>query len=91
MAGWLPGGESPEQVGARADVVIDRVRAIRGNVLLFSSGHFLRMLAARWLDMQPSVGRFFLLETASLSLLGYDRSLSAPVIRLWNDVRHLVE
>ena len=86
-----PGGESPEQVGARADVVIDHVRAIRGSVLLFSSGHFLRVLAARWLGLQPSVGRYLLLETASLSLLGYDRSLSAPVIRLWNDVGHLVE
>src|SRR4029450_4735293 len=84
-----PGGESPEQVGVRADRVVSRVRAIKGDVLIFSSGHFPRVLAARWLGLEPSAGRFFMLDTASLSVLGYERSLSRPVIRLWNDTRHV--
>lgn len=84
-----PGGETPQQVGARADRVIQRVRALHGNVLLFSSGHLLRVLAARWLEMTPLAGRYFLLETASLSALGYEHSESKPVIRLWNDTRHV--
>jgi probable phosphoglycerate mutase len=86
-----PGGESPEQVGARADRVISRVRAIAGDVLIFSSGHFLRVLTARWLGLESAAGRFFALDTASLSELGYEHSLSAPVIRLWNDTRHVGE
>jgi probable phosphoglycerate mutase len=84
-----PGGESPDQVGVRADRVVSRVRAIKGDVLIFSSGHFLRVLAARWLGLEPAAGRFFMLDTASLSVLGYERSLSRPVIRLWNDTRHV--
>ena len=84
-----PGGESPDQVGARADRVIGRVRAIQGDVLLFSSGHFLRVLAARWLGLEPGAGRCFLLTTASLSALGYEQNRSRPVIRLWNDTRHV--
>jgi broad specificity phosphatase PhoE len=86
-----PGGESPSQVGARADRVVSRVRAIQGDVLIFSSGHFLRVFAARWLGMEPAGGRFFTLSTASLSALGYEHSLSEPVIRLWNDTRHVHE
>ncbi len=82
-------GESPEQVWARADRVVNRVRAIEGNVLLFSSGHFLRMLVARWLDLQPIDGRLFSLNTSSLSALGYEIDLSRPVIQLWNDTHHL--
>jgi probable phosphoglycerate mutase len=84
-----PGGESPEQVGARADRVLSRLRAIRGNVLLFSSGHFLRVLAARWLGLEPAGGRYFLLSTASLSALGYENSFGEPVICLWNDACHV--
>jgi broad specificity phosphatase PhoE len=84
-----PGGESPEQVGARADRVVSRLRAVEGNVLLFSSGHFLRVLAARWLGKEPGAGRYFLLSTASLSTLGYEHNLSQPVLRLWNDMRHV--
>lgn len=86
-----PGGESPAQVGERADRVIERVRAIAGNVLLFSSGHFLRVLASRWLALGPGEGRCFVLSTASLSALGYEHDLSEPVIRLWNDDHHVIE
>lgn len=81
-----PGGESPEQVGARADRVICRVRAIEGNTLLFSSGHFLRVFAARWLGLHPEGGRYFLLGTASVSAVGYEHDRSDPVIRLWNEM-----
>ena len=84
-----PGGESPDQVGVRADNVVSRVRAIHGNVLLFSSGHFLRVLAARWLGLEAGAGRYFLLSTASLSALGYEHNLSQAVIRLWDDTGHV--
>jgi len=84
-----PGGESPAQVGDRADRVVQRVRAVRGDVLLFSSGHFLRVLAARWLELEPAGGRYFLLSTASLSALGFEHNPSEPVIRLWDDTRHV--
>jgi probable phosphoglycerate mutase len=85
-----PGGESPTQVGERADRVIKRVRTVAGNVLLFSSGHFLRTLASRWLALDPPSGRYFVLTTASLSALGYEHDLSQPVIRLWNDDHHVI-
>jgi probable phosphoglycerate mutase len=86
-----PGGESPDQVGARADRFIRRLRAGHGSVLLFSSGHILRVLAARWLGLETAVGRHFLLGTASLSTLGYEHNnLTEPVIRLWNEI-HEVE
>jgi broad specificity phosphatase PhoE len=85
-----PGGESPAQVGERADRVVQRVRTVPGNVLLFSSGHFIRVLAARWLALGPEpAGRYFLLTTASLCALGYEHKLSQPVIRLWNDDHHV--
>jgi len=84
-----PGGESPQEVGARADRVVTRVRAVSGDVLVFSSGHFLRVLAARWLGLEAASGRYFLLSTASLSALGYEHNLSQPVIRLWDDTRHV--
>lgn len=85
-----PGGESPAQVAARADRAMERVRAIEGNVLLFSSGHFIRVLASRWLGLEPTVNsRMFMLSTASLSALGYEGSLARPVIRLWNETRHV--
>jgi probable phosphoglycerate mutase len=85
-----PAGESPDQVGARADRVVERVRAIKGDVLLFSSGHFLRVLAARWLGLEAPAGRYFLLSTGSLGILAYEHhSLSEPVIRLWNDTSHV--
>jgi broad specificity phosphatase PhoE len=83
-----PGGESPEQVGARADRVIRKSRDVEGDALIFSSGHILRVLSARWLGLEPAGGRFLLLGTASLSALGYERVPSQPVIRLWNDTNH---
>jgi broad specificity phosphatase PhoE len=84
-----PNGESPEQVGARADRVVSRVRAVKGNVLIFSSGHFLRVFAARWLGLEPAAGKFFMLDVASLSALSYEHNLSQPAIRFWNDARHV--
>ncbi len=85
-----PGGESPAQIGERADRVVLRARAVAGDVLLFSSGHFIRVLADRWLALSPGgVGKHLLLGTASLSALGYEHTLSQPVIRLWNDDHHL--
>jgi probable phosphoglycerate mutase len=83
-----PNGESPEQVAARADRVIARVRATSGGVLVFSSGHFLRMVGARWLGLEARWGTCFYLGTASLSQLGYEHdSFDEPVIRLWNEMR----
>ena len=84
-----PGGETPAQVGVRADRVVQRVRAVRGDVLLFSSGHFLRVLAARWLGLEPGAARYFLLGTASLSALSYEHDESQPAIRFWDDTRHV--
>ena len=85
-----PGGESPQEVGARADRVVKRVRAVPGNVLIFTSGHFMRVLATRWLGLEPSVNcKFFMLSTASLSAVGYEHDVSRPVIRLWNETRHV--
>jgi probable phosphoglycerate mutase len=80
-----PGGEFPGQVGERADRVVSRLREIEGHTLIFSSGHFLRVLAARWLGLGPDAGRFFMLKTAGLSALGYENNLSLPVIQLWDD------
>jgi len=82
-----PNGESPEDVGARADRVVSRVRAVKGDVLIFSSGHFLRVFAARWLGLEPFAGKLFMLDTASLSALSYEHELSSPAIRFWNDTR----
>jgi broad specificity phosphatase PhoE len=86
-----PGGESPQDVAARADRVIRRLRAVDGDVLVFSSGHFIRVLATRWIGIRPTVtARSFMLSTASLSALGYEQDLSRPVIRLWNDTHHVL-
>jgi broad specificity phosphatase PhoE len=84
-----PGGESPAQIGARADKVVSCLSDIKGNVLVFSSGHFLRVLAARWLGLETAAGRFLILSTASLSMLSYENNFSQPAIRLWNDTSHL--
>jgi len=84
-----PHGEMPADAAARADRVIARVRELGGNVLLFSSGHILRMIATRWVGLPPSGGAYFLLGTASLSSLSYEHDLAEPVVRTWNDMRHL--
>ena len=84
-----PGGESLDAIAARADRIVARVRAVGGDVLLFSHGHFLRVLGARWLGKPASEGRFLLLSTAALSILGYEHNLDEPVLRLWNDDRHV--
>jgi probable phosphoglycerate mutase len=86
--GWLifrdgcPGGESPEQIGARVDRVIARARAASGDVALFAHGHVLRVLAARWLDQPASNGWHFSLSTGTLSVLGDYHGI--PAIRVWN-------
>ena len=86
--GWMlfrdgcPGGETPEQAGARADRVIARVRAAEGHVALFAHGHIFRVFAARWLGLPAMAGCHFLLDTATLSILSYYRNL--PAIRRWN-------
>ena len=81
-----PGGETLTEIGNRADRVVHRVRAVDGFVLLFSSGHFLRVLAARWIGENAAAGRHFALGTGALCAVGYDHDRSEPVIRLWNQV-----
>ena len=81
-----PGGESPEQVAARADRFIERVRPIDGDVAAFSSAQIIRMIAARWLGLPPSAARYFYTETASLGILGYEHDRNQPVVHLWDDV-----
>jgi broad specificity phosphatase PhoE len=85
-----PGGESPQQVAARADHVVARVRAVTADVLLFSSGHFLRVLATRWIGIETINARSLILGTASLSALSHENSLSNPAIRFWNDTHHVL-
>jgi len=94
--GWLlfrdgcPEGETAAQVGARADRVIERVHAAHGNLLLFSSSHILRVLAARWLRLDAAAARCFLLGTASLSILDHEHNNRAePAIRLWNEIHEI--
>jgi len=86
--GWLlfrdgcPGGELPEDIGARVDRVIARVRVTEGDIILFAHGHVLRVFAARWLGLPPSAGQHFLLDTATVNILGYYHGI--PAIKLWN-------
>jgi broad specificity phosphatase PhoE len=84
-----PGGESVEDVTARAHRVIDRLRAVEGDVLCFSSGHILRAIAGSWLGFGAAGGRLLILSTTSLSALGYEHSEDERVIKLWNDTGHL--
>lgn len=87
-AGWMvfsngcPGGEDAREVGERADRMLAKARAVPGDVAMFSHGHFLRVLVARWLNLAPSEGRHFLLDTATLNVLSYYRD--APAIQVWN-------
>ena len=85
-----PGGELPQQVAARADRVVSRVRVVAGDVLVFSSGHFLRVLATRWIGSEAMNGKSLMLGTASLSALGYEHGISDPAIQLWNDTHHVL-
>ena len=80
-----PDGETGADVALRADAVIEKIRDIAGDVLIFSSSHFLRVLAARWLGLGPEAGLFFVLDTTSISILGYEHNLDEPVIRSWNE------
>lgn len=84
-----PGGELPDDIGLRADRVVQRLREIDGDVLVFSSGHFLRVFVTRWLGLEVALGRFFMLSTASLSAVSYEHKLSQPAIRFWDDTRHV--
>ena len=77
-----PGGESPAQVGARADRVVAELRELDGDAALFAHGHLLRVLTARWLDLPPDRGASFALDTAALGVLGWERE--NPAIWLWN-------
>jgi probable phosphoglycerate mutase len=85
-----PGGELPQQVAARADRVVSRVRVVAGDVLVFSSGHFLRVLATRWIGSEAMNGKSLMLGTASLSALGHEHGISYPAIQLWNDTHHVL-
>ena len=86
--GWLifrdgcPGGETPEQVAARADRVIARARAAAGDVALFAHGHVLRVLASRWVGLGAEIGRHLLLDTGTLCVLGYYGE--TPALKIWN-------
>jgi probable phosphoglycerate mutase len=98
LPGWelyrdgCPNGESPQDFAARADRFIARVNGIAGDVLAFSSGHIIRMIAARWLGVPPATGRFFFCDPASVGLLGFEHgSRDQPIIRRWNFVSRLQE
>jgi len=86
--GWLlfrdgcPGGETPEQVGARVDRVIARLRNLDSDAALFAHGHVLRVFAARWIGLPPGSGQHFLLGTGTLCVLGYYREI--PAVNMWN-------
>jgi broad specificity phosphatase PhoE len=81
-----PHGESPAQVSARADRVVARLRTFEGNVVLFSHGHFCRVLAARWAGWPASAAENLLFGTVALGILGFEHDdISAPAIALWND------
>jgi probable phosphoglycerate mutase len=87
-----PGGESPQDVADRADRFITRVRDISGDVLAFSSAHIIRMIAARWLGLPPSAGRYFYCRPASVGVLAYEHnSREEPIIALWNYVTRAPE
>ena len=82
-----PRGESPTQISDRADRLIDRLRTLEGNIAVFSHGHFGRVLAARWIGLRVRQAQLFLLNTASLSILGYGHNLvEEPAVVLWNSV-----
>ena len=79
----MPDGETAEQVAARADRIVAELRASPGDKAVFSHGHLLRVLAARWLGLEPTAGRLFALDAAAIGVLGYERE--TPVIERWNE------
>ena len=79
----VPGGEEADDVGERADRIVDELRQVGGHVAVFAHGHVLRVLAARWVSLPPTEGRIFALRTAAICVLGYERE--TPVIVRWND------
>jgi broad specificity phosphatase PhoE len=78
-----PGGESPGEVGARADRVLARLWELDGDAMVFSHGHFLRVLASRWVGLEPAAGSKLALDVATLCILGHEHEVD-PVIRVWN-------
>jgi probable phosphoglycerate mutase len=80
--GPIPGGETIEDVAERADIVLERLLAEGGTFAVFSHGHFLRILTARFLDLDPRAAKHFALATAALSVLGFDNGF--PAILRWN-------
>jgi probable phosphoglycerate mutase len=88
VPGWTvfthpcPGGETAAEVGARLDRVVERCRAVEGDALLFGHGHALRVLAARWLGLEVTEGRLFVLRTATVSVLGHEHA--SPALLAWN-------
>jgi len=88
VPGWsiwthsCPNGETLDQVTQRVDRVVAKIQSSEGNVVIFSHGHFLRVLVSRWIGLPGSYGSRFLLGTSTLSILGYENGL--PVIRTWN-------
>ncbi len=85
-----PGGEPLAQVAARADRIMLQLRRAPGNVAIFSHGHFLRILAVRWLDLPAIEGRRFILDAGAISILGYAHdNRETPVIVSWNETHHL--
>jgi broad specificity phosphatase PhoE len=85
------GGESVPEIAARADRLLEQLRRLDGSILLFAHGHILRVLAARFLELDASTGAGFYLGTAAICTLGYEHPPADPVIQLWNDRRHLDE
>ncbi|WP_010588086.1 histidine phosphatase family protein [Schlesneria paludicola] len=83
-----PDGESVAEISARADRIVSQLSSVSGTALVFSHSHFLRVLTARWLKLEATAARCFFLNTASVSVLGYEHGREDPVIRLWNDRRH---
>ena len=93
IPGWTvwrdgcPGGETVDEVGARADAVISRVRDVDGDAVAFAHGHLLRVLGARWSGQPAGFAERLLLSTAAICILGWERE--TPAIDSWNDTSHL--